>query len=133
MGTFAERTLRLEEEVGGGKITAGIVVHQPYAADEHVERHYKHPRGGKSHYIEDPFFHDLNDNLRSIARNVVTPEGSDLFGTMKDIAESFDRALKFNAPVEFNTLRESGNVYVAEGSRKVWEKHQRARFRADKE
>lgn len=133
MGTFGERIRKLEADVGDGEITAGIVVHQPYAADVHVDRQDKHPRGGRSHYVEDPFFHDLTDNLRKIAREVVTQEGSNLENAMQDIAESFDRSLKANAPWETNTLRESGNVYVKQKGVITWQKHQRTRYKSEKE
>ena len=133
MGTFDERIRHLEDEVGEGKITAGIVVHQPYAADEHVERHYKHPRGGKSHYIEDPFFASLLYNLRQIAQDVIVPHGSRIQEAMKDIAKGFNDHLAVNAPVDTSTLRRSGNVYVDDNGARVWEDKQSARYRYEKE
>lgn len=133
MGSFDERIRALEEAVGSGKLVMGHTTHQPYAADEHVERHYKHPRGGRPFYIEDPFHADLNDNLRKLAHNAVVATGSDLVDAAKDIAKSFDDNLRANAPLEFGTLKESGNPWVEDNGVRVWEKPQKARYRSDKE
>lgn len=38
----------------GDRIEVRITFNTPYAARQHEERSYKHPRGGKAKYLEDP-------------------------------------------------------------------------------
>lgn len=133
MPSFDERTRFLESQVGTGDLVMGLVVHQHYAADQHVETHYKHPGGGIAKYVEIPYVAKRNDFLKELARNAVTEGGSDLSDAATSVAKQFDDIVKKNAPDRLGILQRSGNVYVTDNGRETYRKSQEAPFLYDKE
>lgn len=133
MGTFGQRTRFLEQQVGSGKLTMGLTVHQPYAADEHEELHYKHPRGGGPKYVQDPFFSNLVNFIHILANNAVTVDGSDLRDAAQVIAREMNQFVERKAPVKTNVLRRSGSAYVLDDGQEVFRIPQRAPYNWEKE
>ncbi len=133
MASFDERTRFLESQVGTGDLVMGLVVHQPYAADQHVEGHYKHPKGGIARYVEIPYAAQRNDFLRELARNAVTEGGSDLNDAATSVAKQLDEIVRKNAPDMLNILKRSANVYVTDNGRETFRQSQKAPFLYDKE
>jgi hypothetical protein len=125
-GDFQRRIKHLEDAVGNGDLVMGAVVGQPYAAAQHNRHYYKHPRGGMSNYLEDPFAHQHPEMLHKIARDVVTPDGSQLMNAAREIAEEFDEMVNSYAPVEFTILRNSTSVYVDDNGMRAYDRPQRA-------
>lgn len=105
---FIRRTRMLEAEVGVGEIVARCTVDQPYAQDQHETLHYKHYSGGQAKYLGGPLMQNALDLAREIARNAITATGSDIHGTMIQIAEQMAGYVAINAPIDTGRLRESG-------------------------
>lgn len=112
MPRFVDRARHLMEEVGDGKLEMGGVVGQPYAAAVHNDYDNKHPRGGIPGYLEIPFQQQRDEMLEKLARNAVTPEGSNLTDAAIEVAAEFDNMVRRNAPREFGILMDSTEYYV---------------------
>ena len=110
--TFGERVDHLIREVGTGHITAGCVVDQPYAQNQHQTDHFRHPHGGRSHYLGGPLLEHAYENVEDIARSVLTEFGSRLQPRMVAIAEKMAEYVLVNAPRETGQLAFSGSPYV---------------------
>lgn len=125
-GSFQRRIKRLEDAVGNGDLVMGGVVGQPYAAAEHNRHYYNHPRGGQANYMEAPFEMLRGEMLAKLAKDVVTPDGSQLDKAARDVAEMFDEMVNQYAPVEFFVLRNSTSVYVEDNGIRTYDRPQRA-------
>lgn len=121
---FVERTHFLESEVGDGGITAGCLVDQPYAQDQH-ETFYQHPRGGRMNYLGGPLMENATDLVQHVANNVITEYGSDLHDAMKDVAREMAYEYVLNEaplgpPIDEYILRLSGSPYLIEDGVETW-------------
>lgn len=119
MGTFQEGCLDLEEKVGRGKLTGKVVVNQIYAASQHsgywvtgpLAGHVirRHPRGGQSHYLEEPLFAKAEDYMKNLADAVL--DGF-LVQAMAENMEDLADEVHDKAPRENEILRNSANPIV---------------------
>lgn len=127
-GDFNVKIDELMERVGHGRLTMRANVHQPYAAAEHVRQYYRHPRGGMPDYLETPFEAGHGEMLQELA---------DAFPDLKDAAVvavgKFADWVQTYAPVEFDVLRNSTNLYVEEDGGTIYEKPQEAPYEEWKE
>lgn len=124
---FIRRTMHLDREVGDGEIVAGCLVDQPYAQRQHETMSYQHPRGGRAKYLGGPLLEQAFDTVEEIARNVITEEGSDLKGAMKDFADKMaDEYVAIEAPVWKTPLRNSGEPWVKDGGMETYRRPSRA-------
>jgi hypothetical protein len=127
-GDFSEKVDELIEQVGHGKLTLRANVHQPYAAAEHQRQYYRHPRGGMPDYLQTPFEAGREEMLEELA---------EAFPDVKEGAvaavQKFEDWVQTYAPVQFDVLRQSTNLYVEEEGGNVFEKPQAAPYESWKE
>lgn len=97
MRPFQERIDELSRSVGTGHITAGCKVNQPYAQNQHQTDHFHHD-DGRSHYLGGPLLEHSFELVESIAREVITPFGSNIDRRMIDVAEEMAGYVLKNAP-----------------------------------
>lgn len=109
---FDERIDFLMHSVGEGYITAGCEVNQPYAQNQHQTDSFKHPHGGRSHYLGGPLLENAYSLVEELARGAITPFGSMIDRRMADIAETMARYVLLNAPKETGQLSLSGHPWV---------------------
>ena len=119
-GSFDERMEYLGDQVGRGEITAGCIVNQPYAQDQHETLHYRH-RAGRARFLGGPLIENVVDTMQYIARHVITPEGSDLEDAMIEVADTmaYDYVAE-QAPIDTARLRTSGSPWVTENGVEVY-------------
>lgn len=119
---FIERTHFLEDRVGDGDITSGVLVDQPYAEKQH-NYPYRH-RAGQMNYLGGPLMGDAFAHVERIARNVITDYGSDLPDTMESIADDMagyvERFAPLGPPIDPYVLRGSASPYVIDGGVEVY-------------
>lgn len=128
-GTFIPRIDELQEIVGNGNLTMRANVHQPYAAAEHNRYYYKHPRGGIPNFLGAPFEAEHSDQLQTIADSGI----ENLLAGAIDAVHRFEDWVQEYAPVEFEALRNSTNLYVEDRGAVVYEKQQTAPYESWKE
>lgn len=109
---FAERIDSLIESVGVGNITAGCEVNQPYAQNQHQTDSFRHPHGGRSHYLGGPLMENAFGLIEELARGAITPFGSMIHERMVDIAETMAKYVLINAPKETGQLSLSAHPWV---------------------
>lgn len=119
MGTFSERTLQLEAEVGYGDLAGRVVVDQPYAQDQHETLIYNHPAGGKARYLGDPLFEHAPRYMQRLADNVLD---GDLTRAMIQNVEDLSAEVFQNAPFEFGDLKGSGHPIVHDNGAPVYDR-----------
>jgi hypothetical protein len=122
MGTFDERIRYLEEQVGDGHITAGCVVDQPYAQNQHETESFKHVRG-RSHYLGGPLMENALSLVTRIVNSVITETGSRLREEMIDVADTMNGYVENNAPKDpdvGDVLSKSGSPYVDDNGMRIY-------------
>lgn len=112
MDSFDRRIDELSRAVGIGPITAGCEVNQPYAQNQHQTDRFRHPHGGRSHYLGGPLREHALELIEEVAQGVITPHGSDVNKKMIDVAETLARYVLVNAPKETGRLSLSGHPWV---------------------
>ena len=117
---FFERTQYLMDQVGDGDLTAGCLVDQPYAQDQHETLHYNHPRGGRARYLGGPLFENALPLMEKIAANAITRDGSDLNNTFIGISETMSEWVVTEAPRLLQILRFSGEPWVKDGGNEIY-------------
>jgi hypothetical protein len=127
-GDFAAKIDELQEKVGRGKLIMRANVHQPYAAAEHVRMYYKHPRGGGPDYLETPFETGRDGMIRELAESF--PDLNE--GAIAAVGK-FEEWVQENAPVRYDVLRMSTNLYVEDDGGIIFEKPQEAPYEEWKE
>lgn len=118
---FDQRMAYLEREVGWGSIQAKCVVNQPYAQNQHQTDHFRHTNG-RSHYLGGPLLEHSFELLEGLAREAITPLGTNIHGEMVDIAEWMARAVLENAPKDTGRLSLSGHPSVRDGFRLIYDR-----------
>jgi|SRR5690349_9203233 len=121
-GTFDGRIDRLMENVGTGKLVAGCKVNQPYAQNQHQNLSFRHPHGGRSHYLGGPLLENSAGLLEGIARAVLSERGSSVRFEMAKVAEEMNTYVLENAPVETGRLRTSGNPWAEDNGLRYYER-----------
>lgn len=119
---FEQRIDELMRSVGTGSIVAGCKVNQPYAQNQHQTDSFRHPHGGRSHYLGGPLLENAFALVEQIARSSITPFGSLINRRMIDIAEWMAQAVLENAPKETGRLSLSGNPWVKDNGVLIYER-----------
>lgn len=104
----------LSEQVGTGSITAGCTVNQAYAQNQHQNLSFRHTVG-RAQYLGAPLMENAITLLEGIARSVITKDGSDLEGEMRDVSEKMAGYVLKNAPRDpdiGDVLANSGSPWV---------------------
>lgn len=114
---FVERTTKLMEKVGRGKIQASVKVDQPYAEFQHERTDLVHRRGGKAGYLRDPLMTGTPRWMQQIANQIMDRNPVAIF---VDIADDLSGGVADEAPIFMGDLRSSGEPRVKEGGRFVW-------------
>jgi hypothetical protein len=117
--TYRARLDELAQQVGHGKLVGRHLVNQPYAAKQHQERTYRHPRGGGPHFVSDALVRNQSGWYRAMAEGLLSGRA---YLAMADGMESLARATSTDAPVEFGRLRASGHPSVYDGGRVVYDR-----------
>lgn len=110
--TFGARIEELKRQVGHGTLRGKVEVDQVYAAYQHEHDEFKHPDGGKAHYLRDPLFEGINSHMETLARKAITQGGSELKEGMKDVVEDLSTKVYEQAPLEFGDLKGSAHPSV---------------------
>lgn len=127
-GDFTAKIDELIERVGRGRLTMRGNVHQPYAAAEHQRQYYRHPRGGMPDYLATPFEAGREGMLEELAEAF-----PDLNEGAISVVQNFEDWVQEFAPVQFDVLRNSVNLYVEEDGASYFEKPQAAPYEEWKE
>jgi hypothetical protein len=129
-GTFSERIDELRRMVGSGKITARVTVDQRYAAYQHEHLEFRHPRGGKALYLQQPLMDHFRDYLEDYARTVLDDGGQP---AMRRAAEHLSDQVEMHAPREFLDLMFSGHPQVTQDGRTLYDRPPKRRRLTDEE
>lgn len=105
----------LLERTGGPTVKATVTVNQPYAQDQHETLYYKHPRGGKAKYLEEPLFANHPQWIQEFASKLLRSR-SDVEDLWGDVGRGLKNEVPKTAPVEFGDLRRSAGLVVRAGS-----------------
>lgn len=119
---FDERLRYLEEQVGDGRITAGCLVDQEYAQNQHENLSFNHTVG-HAHYLGGPLMENAFNIVDGMARAVITEEGSRIQDEMQDIAEDMAHWVETNAPRDpdiGDVLANSGSPYVVDNGIEIY-------------
>lgn len=108
----------LIDRTGGAKLTATVEVNQPYAQDQHETMWYRHPRGGKPKFLEEPLYADHRKWIEQYAKTMLNSRRGSIEGWAK-VGRSLAAAVAKNAPIEFGDLRNSAGLVVKEGATPV--------------
>lgn len=118
--SFQERTRLLMDQVGHGDITAGCLVDQPYAQDQHETLDYAHTHGGGPFYLGGPLFSHSVELIAELAPKVITKEGSNVQEGMIHIADTMAGYVRDNAPVLSSRLRHSAEPWVKDNGHEIY-------------
>lgn len=111
MADFAERMDVLAEMVGDGDLVGSVEVSQIYAHAQHEHLNWKHPRGGRALYLQQPLFEHASAYIEAYARTVLEDGGEPAMAwAMEDLAG--DGGVALRAPVLYYNLRRSGHPSV---------------------
>lgn len=124
MADFFERTDFLAEMIGHGDLTGMVEVSQLYAALQHNELSWNHPRGGKALYLTEPLMDNYSRYFEDIARRLLDegPEPA-MRDAVEDLAE--DGGVATHAPVLYSNLRASGHPSVTSDGETVYDREPR--------
>ncbi|MFI6986028.1 hypothetical protein ACIBSV_46750 [Embleya sp. NPDC050154] len=117
-GDFSRRIRDLADAVGDGKLVGRIVVDQVYAAVQHNDLTYRHPRGGGPMYLSGPLMDKYRGYMRDLAESVHRP--GELPRTMADAMEDMTGEVYSHAPIEFHDLRRSAAPSVEDNGAIVY-------------
>jgi hypothetical protein len=118
-GTFDERIDVLRKMVGGGTITASCTVDQVYAHRQHEELSWRHPRGGKALYLQQPLMENYHSYLDDYAKTVLDDGGQ---AAMRRAAENLSDQVERHAPREFFDLMRSGHPKVEQNGQTIYDR-----------
>lgn len=121
-GTFFERIDELSRQIGHNDLVGKIEVNQVYAHIQEVSDEFEHPRGGQSRYLSAPFFDKSDERMETLARRVITPDGSEIERGMADAMEDLADDVFEKAPVEFADLKSSGHPTVTSDGAVVYDR-----------
>lgn len=131
-GSFFDRIDELDRAVGHGDLETRVEFNQVYAAPQ--ERGFwetgpnagvqirNHPRGGGSHFLRNAIIGGADGLMEELARNAITPDGSDLVQAAINNGHTVDVDASTNAPVEFANLNRSGHITVTDDGAVVYER-----------
>lgn len=110
----SSRIQELIDRTSGPTLKATVVVDQVYAEIQHEALEFKHPRGGKAKYLEEPMFSGHAEWFQGFA-NRILDEGVLAEEEWSDVGRSLKGVVATNAPVEFGDLRQSAGLTVRSG------------------
>lgn len=119
---FDRRIRYLSDEVGTGKLVAGVTVDQPYAQNQHENLSFRHVVG-QAHYLGAPLMENAFNFVDGLARATITEEGSRLKDEAIDIAEDMAGFVERNAPRDpdlGDVLAMSGSPWVKDGQIEIY-------------
>lgn len=111
-GTWRQRLDQLERNVGRGALVGQYTVDQRYAAKQHEELSYRHPRGGGPRYVSIPLAQRHREWFRGIAQGLLDGTAPQ---RMTDAMDDLDGQVRILAPLDENDLRRSGAYTVTDG------------------
>lgn len=123
MPGWRDRFAELEQRVGDGPLQGQLVVSQRYAAKQHVEQSYRHPRGGGPNYVSAPLAARAPGYVRELAEHVL--DGG-VVRAMADNMEDLADQVTTLAPVDRNILRQSAHPTVSDNGRSVYDRAAKA-------
>jgi hypothetical protein len=121
--TFHKGFEKLEKQVGDGVLRGELVFNQPYAAKQHNDLSYDHPRGGGAGYVTKPQMRFWRRWYEMLAKDVL--RGS-LNRAMQDVVDEWAERASSEAPVESTQLRKSANPRVYDDKVEVYNKPPKA-------
>ena len=116
-GTFGKRLNVLESLIGRGSLTGKLIVDQVYAQNQHESLWFRHPRGGKAKYLEEPLFTHHGSYLNGIASTLL--DAGPTPGMIKAM-EALSLQVEENAPVLHGYLKQSGHPIVIDDGVEVY-------------
>jgi hypothetical protein len=108
----------LIERTGGPKIVATVTVDQPYAQDQHETLFYRHPRGGKAKFLEEPLYQNHREWIQRFADRLLDRDTT-AEREWAQVGRELKHEVPQHAPVEFGDLRQSAGLKVTAGSKTV--------------
>ena len=118
-GTFGRRIAELQDRVGHGHLVGTVTVDQAYAAVQHEDQTYDHPRGGQPNYLRQPTEGEASAHLQAIADATLRTGPADGMGKAVDhIADQ----VGVLAPLDENDLRRSAATRVDDSGHTVHER-----------
>jgi hypothetical protein len=118
-GTFGERIDVLRSMVSSGTITASCTVDQVYAHYQHEHLEFRHPRGGKALYLQDPLMENYHSYLDDYAKTVLRDGGQ---AAMRRTAEHLSDEVEAHAPREWADLMYSGHPQVTQDGHTIYDR-----------
>lgn len=121
-GSFDERIEFLSDQVGTGYITAGCIVDQPYAQNQHENLSFDHTVG-RARYLGDPLMENAFNFVDGVARAAITETGSRIKDEMRDIADDMVHFVEVNAPRDpdvGDVLANSASPYVDDNGARIY-------------
>lgn len=121
MADFFDRIDELAEMVGHGELVGRVEVDQLYAARQHNELSWNHPRGGQALYLTEPLMNNFERYFEDIARTLLDagPEPG-MVRSVEDLAE--EGGVATHAPVLYSNLRASGHPSVTSDGVTVYDR-----------
>jgi hypothetical protein len=111
---FVRNIDELSRQVGTGRVTAGCIVDQIYAQNQHQNLRFRHTNG-RSHYLGGPLLENSSYLMMRIAGSIIDEGGSHLKREMINVAETLAGYVLRNAPRDpdlGDVLANSGSPYV---------------------
>lgn len=119
---FVQRIDELSQQVGTGRITAGCLVDQIYAQNQHQNMTFHHTVG-RSHYLGGPMLENQAYLMMRIAQSIIDEGGSHLKREMINVADTLAGYVFKHAPRDpdvGDVLANSGSPYVVDGGIEIY-------------
>lgn len=115
--TFERRLDILSANVGYGDLEGEVRVDRVYAAVQHNNREYRHPRGGGPDFLGGPLRDNISRHAGHLADGLLDGKLNDhMAENMEELCEAVER----EAPVDQNNLRRSAAPTVTDDGRVVY-------------
>ena len=124
-GTFWSRCDKLEAIIGHGDLRGVVTVDQVYAQDQHNNLTYNHEGQGIPAFLSVALRANYRGYLNAIADTVLHDGG--VSGMIQSMVFLATREMHRYAPIEFGTLRNSGEAAVYKGGALVFDRPANAR------
>ena len=111
----------MSDEVCECLLIGKCTVDQPYAQKIHEDRNMFH-RNGRAGYLGDPLMENALQLVEYLANNTITEAGSDLVGSMSDVAEEMAGYVLTNAPKDTHRLSLSAQPEVSDNGVVVYDR-----------
>lgn len=115
---FVQRIGELQDQVGGGTLTAHLLRDQVYAHYQEARLDLRHPRGGQAMYQETSLYDYRSEYLQAVADKVL----ENIVSGMVDAVEAFDGHAAQRCPKELTMLSRSGHPSVTSAGSVVYDR-----------